>query len=584
MRVRDLSLKARLLAVASIALLGSLALLSFSRIALQEIKVKGPMYESIVANKDLVADILPPPEYIIEDYLICYELMRATDKERDELMAKVVQLQKDYEERFAVWDKYLTHPGLRQSMLKDAAIAAREFFKIQNEVFLPKVRESQFPEAQEVLSGPLTEIYKRHRAAIDTTVTLANAEVETVEANAVRTLDWYSTALYLAALVINILVLGLTFLVIRSILRPMSKLMSYARDLSAGQYDAEPLVRQKDELGELSEVLVDMSGKVKENVARAQAASQQAAEEADKARTAKAEGMLQAASELEGMVDVVTAASEELATQIEQSSSFAAELSSSVAEISSTMEELSTSASQIAQHSQGVVERADKTLDDTRSGASEVGVLTVKINDINSDMQTNLAEIVELGRRSKEITKIMEIINNLANQTKLIGFNAALEAASAGESGKRFGVVASEIRRLANNVVDSTGEIEGKITEILDAVNRLVMSSEKTSLMMRQSQESASHTVSMLNSMVDGVEESTDSAKQISLSTQQQQIASSQVLLAMREIDKGVRQSTDSAHEANLVAGELRNLAGKLKSLVNTLKTGHDGEAARGQD
>jgi len=257
---------------------------------------------------------------------------------------------------------------------------------------------------------------------------------------------------------------------------------------------------------------------------------------------------------------------------ISQQSSFTAELSSSVAEMTSTMEELSTSASQIAQHSQSVVERADKTLDDTRSGAGEVGALTVRINGINDDMQANLAEIVELGRRSKEINKIMEIINNIANQTKLIAFNAALEAASAGDSGKRFGVVAVEIRRLADSVVESTDEIGGKITEILDAVNRLVMSSEKTSLMMQESQHTASHTVSLLNNMVEGVEESTDSARQISLSTQQQQIASRQVLLAIREIDQGVRKSTESSRESNVVAGELAELANKLKTLVKTFK------------
>lgn len=263
---------------------------------------------------------------------------------------------------------------------------------------------------------------------------------------------------------------------------------------------------------------------------------------------------------------------------ISQQTSFTAQLSSSVAEMTSTVEELSASANKIAQHSQGVVERADKTLADTQNGASEVAALTSKISTINSDMQANLAEIVDLGRKSKEINKIMEIIGDIANQTKLIAFNAALEAASAGEAGKRFGVVAIEIRRLADNVVDSAGAIEGKITEILDAVNRLVMSSERTSQMMQESQASSSHTMALLNEMVHGVEESTDSAKQISLSTQQQQVASSQVLMAIREIDTGVRQSTESSRESSVVAGELTELAAKLKTLVKSFKIDSDGQ------
>lgn len=263
----------------------------------------------------------------------------------------------------------------------------------------------------------------------------------------------------------------------------------------------------------------------------------------------------------------------DISANMQHQSTFAVELASSVNEITSTMEELSSSAAQIAQHSQGVVEQTDKTLSETRQGASEVEHLTAKIEQINRDTQANLAEIVSLGRKSKEINKVMEIINNIANQTKLIAFNAALEAASAGEVGKRFGVVAVEIRRLADSVVESTAEIEGKITEILDAVNRLVMSSEKTSVMMQEGQESSIHTVDMLMNMVDGVEQAADSARQISLSTQQQQIASSQVLIAIREIDQGVRQSTSSARQSNLVAGELAELAKKLKSLVEKFKT-----------
>ncbi|MBT0665270.1 cache domain-containing protein [Geobacter pelophilus] len=264
----------------------------------------------------------------------------------------------------------------------------------------------------------------------------------------------------------------------------------------------------------------------------------------------------------------------DIASTMDQQADFATQLASSVIEISSTMEEFSSTASQIAQHSQSVVERADKTLDDSKTGAAEVENLTFKINDISQNIQANLSEIVELGRRSKEINKVMEIINNIANQTKLIAFNAALEAASAGEAGKRFGVVAVEIRRLADSVVESTKEIEGKITEILDSVNRLVMSSEKSFELIQEGQEYASHTVMMLIESVDGVEETANAARHISLSTQQQQVASSQVVMALKDIEKGVRFSTDSTHQSSVVTGQLASLAEELRSLVMFLKAG----------
>ncbi len=278
-----------------------------------------------------------------------------------------------------------------------------------------------------------------------------------------------------------------------------------------------------------------------------------------------------------GITDKIHSHVGAIALTMDQQSGFSTQLSSSVVEISSTMEEFSSTASQIAQHSQSVVERADKTLEDTKNGAAEVENLTFKVNDISNNIQANLSEIVELGKKSKEINKVMEIINNIANQTKLIAFNAALEAASAGEAGKRFGVVAVEIRRLADSVVESTAEIEGKITEILDSVNRLVMSSEKSFMLIQEGQEYASHTVVMLIESVDGVEETTSAARQISLSTQQQQIASSQVVLALKDIEQGVHYATDSIHQTNNVTEQLLELSEQLKKLLMTFQTGSDG-------
>jgi methyl-accepting chemotaxis protein len=281
-----------------------------------------------------------------------------------------------------------------------------------------------------------------------------------------------------------------------------------------------------------------------------------------------------------GMTERINAHNSSIAATMEQQFQFSSQLSSSVVEISSTMSEFSSTATQIAQHSQSVVERADKTLEDTKFGAAEVENLNFKINDISTNIQENLDEIVELGRKSKEINKIMEIINNIANQTKLIAFNAALEAASAGEAGKRFGVVAVEIRRLADSVVESTTEIEGKIAEILGSVNRLVMSSEKSSQLIQDGQEYASHTVLMLIESVDGVEETVSAARQISLSTQQQQIASSQVVTALKDIEQGVRFITDSIDQTNAVTDDLLGQSEHLRNLLKTLQVGNEETSA----
>jgi methyl-accepting chemotaxis protein len=262
----------------------------------------------------------------------------------------------------------------------------------------------------------------------------------------------------------------------------------------------------------------------------------------------------------------------ECSMAVEQQATISMEQSAAVSEITSTMEELSASSSQIAEHSNAVVEIAGKTWDDTKKGASAVESVIMKINDINNDNLNSIREIVELGRKSKEISKVMEIINSIADQTKLIAFNAALEASSAGEAGKRFGVVAVEIRRLADSVMESTGEIEGKINETQEAINRLVIASEKGSKGIQEGMEYSNQTADLLFGIVDAAQTTADAAKQISLSTQQQKTASGQVVAALREIVAGSSQTTGSISQISAITRTLSGLSDNLREMVAKFK------------
>ena len=319
--------------------------------------------------------------------------------------------------------------------------------------------------------------------------------------------------------------------------------ISSVKDMSArvadGDLTAEAPGLSRDELGEMARMFNVMT----ENLRR----------------------IIATLSEVTGKV--ITFA-EKLSASVEQQAGFSSQLSSSVAEISATMEEFSSTASQIANHSHEVVDIADRTLQGTRDGAAGVETLAMKMSDISADNEANLQEIVELGRRSKEITRIMAIIGNIANQTKLIAFNAALEAASAGEAGKRFGVVAVEIRRLADSVVESAGETEAKITEIMDAVNRLVLTSEKGAKGIREGLDYSGRTLEMLCDVVDGAASTSEAAKQISLSTQQQQMASSQVVAALHDIQEGARHASASIQQINAIGKELAAMSGDLKGIM----------------
>ena len=272
----------------------------------------------------------------------------------------------------------------------------------------------------------------------------------------------------------------------------------------------------------------------------------------------------------------VNAAAEEIAAAVGSQAAISAQMSASVTEITSTMEELSASSSQIAEHSKSVVDIANHTWESSKKGADAMQVVLAKMGDIRSDNQHSLREIVELGGKSKEISKVMEIINALADQTKLIAFNAALEASSAGEAGKRFGVVASEIRRLADSVTDSTGEIEGKIQEIQGSINRLVITSEKGAVGIADGMDATSATAERLGELVGAASQTSSAAQQISFSTQQQKTASNQVVVALREIVSASSHTAQSisrisqiSHDMTATSAELSHLVGQFK-LVET--------------
>ncbi|SDE06580.1 methyl-accepting chemotaxis protein [Sporomusa acidovorans] len=272
---------------------------------------------------------------------------------------------------------------------------------------------------------------------------------------------------------------------------------------------------------------------------------------------------------LAGAITKVNTYAAKIDETVTNQASFSIELSSSVSEISATMEEFSSSAVLITNHSQGVADSAAQTLEKTRQGVAEVDALMAKMKEIYHDNQVNIKEIVALGHKSNEINKVRELINDIANQTRLIAFNAALEAASAGEAGKRFGVVALEIRRLADSVMASTKEIEIKINEIVAAVSRQVVASEKNTKEIEEGMAYSERTVSIIYDIEHAADQTTDAVQQIVLSIQQQQTAGEQVLTALRQIKQGTNDHTAAIQQTKNISKELTNLAEDLEAVVD---------------
>lgn len=325
----------------------------------------------------------------------------------------------------------------------------------------------------------------------------------------------------------------------KTILNPVDEIINVSRYLSEGDLTRSIGGASRDEIGLLAEAMNFMIGQVRDIISK----------------------IVEVVSQLKVNIDAISRALEDQAAGTTQQSA-------SVSEITSTMAEFSASSKEIAHHADTVLETAEQALNAADKGAESVALVTAKMEEINVDNQETVNGINALGIKTREITKIMEMIHSIADQTKLIAFNAALEASSAGEAGKRFGVVAVEIRRLAENVEISTSETEEKINEIQEAVSHMMIASEKKTECIKDGLSFSSSTTETLMQILRRSKDTRDVARQITLSTQQQRTASDQVVEALKEIDDSGRQTSRAIQQINENGKTLKRLAGQLRALT----------------
>jgi methyl-accepting chemotaxis protein len=254
--------------------------------------------------------------------------------------------------------------------------------------------------------------------------------------------------------------------------------------------------------------------------------------------------------------------SNDILSATEQQASGSAEQAASISQTTATMEELASTYRQIAENADQVVSMAEASLNSAESGQQAVMNTLDAMETIKSRTQSSANKILALGERSQQIGQVLSIINSIADQTKILALNAAIEAARAGEAGKGFSVVAIEIRKLAESVVESTGEIGGIMTEIQSSANELVMSTEQELKQVQSGVDLAHVTGESLEQILEMVEQTTVAAKEISAATQQQKSATDQVVKAMREVAAVAQQTAAGSRQ---VAGAAEQLSGMAR-------------------
>jgi methyl-accepting chemotaxis protein len=269
----------------------------------------------------------------------------------------------------------------------------------------------------------------------------------------------------------------------------------------------------------------------------------------------------------------VQSSSAELQSAANQQASGARESSTAMSEITTTISELLATSRQIAESAQRVAHIAEET-----SAAARAGDLTVQkthesVNGIKHQVDLIVTHMLDLGKKSQQIGGILEIINELAEQTNILAINATIESAGAGDAGKRFRVIADEIRKLADRVGGSTKEIRTLIEEIRAAVNATVMATEGGTKAVDSGARQFVEVTSALDQITNLLGTTTEAAREIELSTKQQSTAVEQVNVAVSNVAKATKETEASANQTLQTATQLSGLSRELTRLIQSSAT-----------
>jgi methyl-accepting chemotaxis protein len=237
-------------------------------------------------------------------------------------------------------------------------------------------------------------------------------------------------------------------------------------------------------------------------------------------------------------------------------------------EITTTINELLATSKQIAESAQRVAHIAEDTAKAARSGEQTASKTNDSFGGIKRQVDLIVTHMLDLGQKAQQIGGILEIINELAEQTNILAINATIEAAGAGDAGKRFGVVADEIRKLADRVGGSTKEIRGLIDEVRAAANTTIMTTEGGTKAVDAGARQFLDLTTALMQIASLVGTTTEAAREIELSTKQQSTAVEQVNSAIADVAQATRETEASSSQTFQTATQLAGLSKDLLRLI----------------
>ena len=490
-------LTSRLISFAVIIAVGFLISVVAALATLNQLRIGSQAYDGIIAAKDIQADILPPPLYIVETHLLTLTLARDPEAlEASAIRERLTVLEKEFTDRQAVWAQFSLPTDLARPLREGSADSARDYFSILNNFFIPALEKKNVGEMNAIIKDKLTPAYEEHRKQIDEAVIAANklAEERRDESLANSRIFTYT--------VIGISCLTLVMLVTMSwrlVTRIALPLRRFLERLTDDIHTMEPAI-------------------------------------------------IQVRSTSNGLSD--------------GSSRTAASLEETVA----SLENLASLTRRNAEHAREADSQAKAANHSAMTGETEARNATADVARRLTALRESLAEIEQA---TKQTSKVVETIDEIAFQTNLLALNAAVEAARAGDAGAGFAVVADEVRNLAQRSAEEVKSSNALMERSRQSAERVVATANELEHHLRRVLET--DLTAAFSRVVEGTSKVTALMSDVSQATGEQAQGVDQIRAAMTEIDQVTQANAASAEETAAVSNDLAARAESVRSAVDDL-------------
>ncbi len=522
MTFKNLKLTHRFAIMIVVFVIGFLVFGGWAFKTLYDLKVNGPLYQRIVQGKDLIADVLPPPEYIIESYLVTLQMAAASDKgEQEALVTRLKSLKSDFDTRHTFWLKENLDKNLSEIFLQKSYAPAVAFYSTAFDVLIPAVQRGDAASVTATLAKMKID-YEAHRAAIDQVVQITTKRTQDDEASAKAQIESDTlTMLLILGVSIGIAVVS-SMLIAREVLKSIGGEPAYAttmtNSMAKGDLRSQIIVSEANN-GSLVWAIRKMQ-----------------------------EMMIRTTSEIKQAVDNVSTGSHQIATGNLDLSQRTEEQAIALQQTAASMAQLTTTIKQNAESAREANSLSESASDVAQKGGAVVTRVVETMGSINTS--------------AKKIADIIGVIDSIAFQTNILALNAAVEAARAGEQGRGFAVVASEVRNLAQRSASAAREIKILIT---DSVNQVATGSQLV--------EQAGIT---MDAIVASVGQVTTIMGKIAVASSEQTAGIEQINGAISQMDDVTQQNAALVEEAAAAAGALQHQADALAHLVSIFQVEDD--------